>query len=57
VIDFIEPLRHLPRLLRLARLEREFQQPRVDLFIGIDSPSFSSVWPASHRCGATTVST
>jgi lipid-A-disaccharide synthase len=42
VMGFVEPLRHLPRLLRLrARLLREFSAARLDAFIGIDSPSFN----------------
>lgn len=42
VMGLVEPLRHLPRLLRLrARLRREFIARRVDLFVGIDSPAFN----------------
>lgn len=57
VMGFVEPLRHLPRLLRLrARLEREFRQRRIDAFIGIDSPSFNlGLAGALHRSGMVTV--
>jgi lipid-A-disaccharide synthase len=42
VMGLVEPLRHLPRLLRLrSRLQREFLTRRVDAFIGIDSPAFN----------------
>ena len=42
VMGLVEPLRHLPRLLRLrARLRREFLQRRVDIFIGVDAPAFN----------------
>ncbi|MEO6078570.1 MAG: lipid-A-disaccharide synthase [Steroidobacteraceae bacterium] len=42
VMGLVEPLRHLPRLLRLrARLLRIFQERRIDVFIGIDSPAFN----------------
>ena len=57
VMGFVEPLRHLPRLLRLrSRLEREFREQRVDAFIGIDSPAFNlGLAGALHRCGIVTV--
>jgi lipid-A-disaccharide synthase len=57
VMGFVEPLRHLPRLLRLrSRLEREFRQQRVDVFVGIDSPSFNlGLASALHRSGITTI--
>jgi lipid-A-disaccharide synthase len=57
VMGFVEPLRHLPRLLRLrSRLEREFREQRVDAFIGIDSPAFNLGLAGSlHRCGIVTV--
>ena len=42
VMGLVEPLRHLPRLLRLRRrLRREFEQARADIFIGIDAPAFN----------------
>ena len=42
VMGFVEPLRHLPRLLRLrSRLLRSFLDDRPDVFVGIDSPSFN----------------
>jgi lipid-A-disaccharide synthase len=42
VMGFVEPLRHLPRLWRLRqRLLQAFREQRVDVFIGIDSPSFN----------------
>jgi lipid-A-disaccharide synthase len=42
VMGLVEPLRHLPRLLRLrSRLQEAFIEQRVDAFIGIDSPAFN----------------
>jgi lipid-A-disaccharide synthase len=42
VMGLVEPLRHLPRLLRLrAWLRREFLRRRVDVFIGVDAPAFN----------------
>jgi lipid-A-disaccharide synthase len=42
VMGLVEPLRHLPRLLRLrSRLLRTFAERRIDLFIGVDSPAFN----------------
>lgn len=42
VMGLVEPLRHLPRLLRLrARLHRELLARRIDLFVGIDAPAFN----------------
>jgi lipid-A-disaccharide synthase len=42
VMGFVEPLRHLPRLIRLrSRLVREFQSRRIDAFVGIDAPAFN----------------
>lgn len=42
VMGLVEPLRHLPRLLRLrARLRREFLERRVDVFVGVDAPAFN----------------
>jgi len=57
VMGFVEPLRHLPRLVRLrARLEREFLQRKVDVFVGIDSPSFNLGLASNlHRSGMATV--
>jgi lipid-A-disaccharide synthase len=42
VMGFVEPLRHLPRLLRLrSRLIDDFLRDPPDVFVGIDSPSFN----------------
>ena len=42
VMGFIEPLRHLPRLLRLRRdLVRRWTESPPDVFIGIDAPDFN----------------
>lgn len=42
VMGLVEPLRHLPRLLRLrSRLRREFLARGIDVFIGVDSPAFN----------------
>ncbi len=42
VMGLVEPLRHLPRLLRLrSRLRRAFLARKVDVFVGIDSPAFN----------------
>lgn len=42
VMGLVEPIRHLPRLLRLrSRLRREFIARRIDVFIGVDSPAFN----------------
>jgi lipid-A-disaccharide synthase len=42
VMGLVEPLQHLPRLLRLrSRLERELCARRIDLFVGVDSPAFN----------------
>jgi lipid-A-disaccharide synthase len=53
----VEPLRHLPRLLRLrSRLQREFRNRQVDVFIGVDSPSFNlGLASALHQAGMITV--
>lgn len=41
VMGFVEPLLHLPRILRLRRhLAAHFQASAPDLVVGIDSPSF-----------------
>ncbi len=42
VMGLVEPLRHLPRLLRLrARLRATLLSRRIDLFVGVDSPAFN----------------
>lgn len=42
VMGLVEPLRHLPRLLRLrSRLRREFLARRIDVFVGVDAPAFN----------------
>ena len=42
VMGLIEPLRHLPRLVRLrARLLREFSAWHPHVFIGVDAPAFN----------------
>lgn len=42
VMGFVEPLRHLPRLLRLrSSLRREFLGGGYDVFVGIDAPAFN----------------
>jgi lipid-A-disaccharide synthase len=42
VMGLVEPLRHLPRLLKLRRhLHDEFVRRRVDLFVGVDAPAFN----------------
>ena len=42
VMGLVEPLRHLPRLLKLrARLRREMLSRRVDVFVGVDAPAFN----------------
>jgi len=42
VMGLVEPLAHLPRLLRLRRrLRRELLARRVDLFVGVDAPAFN----------------
>jgi lipid-A-disaccharide synthase len=57
VMGLIEPLRHLPRLLRLrARLIRELLNRQIDVFIGIDSPAFNLGLARRMKvCGVTTV--
>jgi lipid-A-disaccharide synthase len=57
VMGLVEPLRHLPRLLRLrARLRREFLQRRVDVFVGVDAPAFNlGLARALRRRGLATV--
>ena len=42
VMGLVEPLRHLPRLVRLrSRLRREFLARRIDVFVGVDAPAFN----------------
>lgn len=42
VMGLTEPLRHLPRLLRLrSMLARRFGELRPDVFVGIDAPAFN----------------
>lgn len=42
VMGLVEPLRHLPRLLRLRRdLRRRWSERPPDVFIGIDAPDFN----------------
>ncbi|MEO6186489.1 MAG: lipid-A-disaccharide synthase, partial [Steroidobacteraceae bacterium] len=42
VMGLVEPLRHLPRLLRLrTRLRETLRARRIDLFVGVDSPAFN----------------
>jgi lipid-A-disaccharide synthase len=42
VMGLVEPLRHLPRLLKLRRhLRDEFLRRRIDLFVGVDAPAFN----------------
>jgi len=42
VMGLVEPLVHLPRLLRLrARLRRALLARHIDLFVGIDAPAFN----------------
>jgi lipid-A-disaccharide synthase len=57
VMGFVEPLRHLPRLMRLrARLLRSFSSAGLDAFIGIDSPAFNlGLARRLHEHGLTTV--
>ncbi len=41
-MGLVEPLRHLPRLLRLrSRLLHAFIERKVDVFVGIDAPAFN----------------
>src|SRR5579863_6687435 len=42
VMGFTEPLRHLPRLLRLrSMLVSRFTERRPDVFAGVDAPAFN----------------
>jgi lipid-A-disaccharide synthase len=50
VMGLIDPLLHLPRLLRLrARLVREISAWRPDAFIGIDAPGFNQTIAGRFR--------
>jgi len=52
VMGFVEPLRHLPRLMRLrSRLYRGFSDAGLDAFIGIDSPAFNLGLARKLRAG------
>ena len=43
VMGLVEPLRHIPRLLRLRRrLAKRWIESPPDVFIGIDAPDFTS---------------
>lgn len=57
VMGLVEPLRHLPRLMRLrSRLRREFLDGSYDAFIGIDAPAFNlGLARALRRRGLPTV--
>jgi len=57
VMGLFEPLRHLPRLLRLRRrLGERFRAERPQVFVGIDSPAFNIGLAARlKRAGLTTV--
>jgi lipid-A-disaccharide synthase len=57
VMGLIEPLKHLPRLLRLrSDLIRRFTTERPDAFIGVDAPEFN-LGLAAHlkRAGVPTI--
>ncbi len=42
VMGFVEPLQHLPRLLRLRRsLVKRWREAPPDVFVGIDAPDFN----------------
>jgi len=50
VMGFVEPLKHLPRLLRLRReLIQRWRQRPPDVFVGIDSPDFNLGLEASLK--------
>jgi len=57
VMGLIEPLKHLPRLLRLRRLlHRRFAAERPKVFVGIDAPAFNIGLAAGlRRAGLKTV--
>ena len=56
-MGLIEPLKHLPRLLRLRRrLRTRFVAERPDAFIGVDAPAFNlGLAQALRRAGVPTV--
>ena len=57
VMGLIEPLRHVPRLLRLRRsLARRWIQSPPDVFVGIDAPDFNfGLEKKLRRAGVRTV--
>lgn len=57
VMGLTEPLRHLPRLIRLRRaLSRRLTAERPDVFVGIDAPAFNlGLARGLKRAGLTTV--
>lgn len=57
VMGLVEPLKHLPGLLRMRRgLRRHFTTRRPDLFIGVDAPDFNlSLEAALKHAGIPTV--
>ena len=57
VFGLIEPLAHIPRLLRLRRsLIRRWRDSPPDVFVGIDAPEFNlGLEKALHRAGIRTV--
>jgi len=57
VMGLIEPLRHLPRLIRLrSGLRRRLTDRRPDVFVGIDAPAFNlGLARALKRAGLPTV--
>lgn len=57
VFGLIEPVRHIPRLLRLRRsLVRRWQSRPPDVFVGIDAPDFTlALEKALRRSGIPTV--
>jgi lipid-A-disaccharide synthase len=57
VMGLIEPLKHLPRLIRLRNsLRRRFAAERPDAFVGVDAPAFNlGLARALKRAGVPTV--
>ncbi len=57
VMGLVEPLAHIPRLLRLRRrLLRRWQQSPPDVFVGIDAPDFNlGLETGLRRSGVRTV--
>ncbi|HKJ10567.1 MAG TPA: lipid-A-disaccharide synthase, partial [Gammaproteobacteria bacterium] len=50
VMGLVEPLKHLPGLLKMRRgLRRHFMAERPDLFIGVDAPDFNLSLEASLK--------